>query len=146
MRIPLFTSALVRQGSVEIGGVDAIDAPAKFLKVFRSMVRDDSDQEHFIVVALGVRLGIVGAYVASIGTQSATMVHPREVFRRALLLGAHSIIVGHNHPSGNPLPSAEDLAVTERLIEAAQILDVPLVDSVVVGHSSAYSIRHSTFL
>ncbi len=77
----------------------------------------------------------------SLGTLNASLVHPREVFGAALREGAAALIVAHNHPSGDPEPSDEDLAVTRRLVEAGKILGVPLLDHVVIGERSFVSIR-----
>jgi DNA repair protein RadC len=65
-------------------------------------------------------------------------VHPREVFQSAVLIGACGVIVGHNHPSGDPSPSPEDRAVTRRLADAGKLIGVPLLDSVVWGSAAAY--------
>jgi DNA repair protein RadC len=77
----------------------------------------------------------------SLGTLNSSLVHPREVFGPALREGAAALIVAHNHPSGDPEPSDEDLAVTRRLLEAGRILGVPLLDHVVIGDRSFVSIR-----
>jgi DNA repair protein RadC len=77
----------------------------------------------------------------SLGTLNSSLVHPREVFGPALREGAAALIVAHNHPSGDPEPSDEDLAVTRRLVEAGRILGVPLLDHVVIGERSFVSIR-----
>lgn len=84
----------------------------------------------------------VSAFVeVSRGTMTASLVHPREVFGAAVRLGAAAIIVAHNHPSGDPEPSAEDIAVTERLRQAGEILGIPLQDHVIVGRDSFVSLR-----
>ena len=75
------------------------------------------------------------------GTLTSSLVHPREVFGPALREGAAALVVAHNHPSGDPEPSAEDLAVTRRLIEVGRLLGVPLLDHVVLGDGSYVSIR-----
>jgi len=67
------------------------------------------------------------------GLLNCSLVHPREVFRVAILAGASGVIVAHNHPSGDPTPSAEDRAVTRQLVEAGKLLDIPLYDHVIIG-------------
>lgn len=92
------------------------------------------DREHFVAWYLdpgGVPIG--GRYLVSLGTVSASLVHPREVFAMALKRRASSVILAHNHPSGRPVASEEDRAITRRLRAAGEILGVPLVDHVVVG-------------
>ena len=76
--------------------------------------------------------------VVSIGTASASLVHPREVFQPAILVGACAVIVAHNHPSGDPTPSAEDREITRRLAQAGALLGVSLLDSVVFTRTGAF--------
>jgi DNA repair protein RadC len=75
------------------------------------------------------------------GTLDASLVHPREVYKAAILANAANIIVAHNHPSGDPTPSPQDYAVTERLVRAGEILGIPLLDSLVIGRGVYYSMR-----
>lgn len=96
--------------------------------------------EHFLVVMLDSQNGILGVHTVSIGTLNATYVHPREVFKAAVLMNAASIIAVHNHPSGDPKPSADDHKVTERLKLAGEILGITLLDSIVIGHERYYSL------
>ena len=70
----------------------------------------------------------------TVGTASSSLVHPREVFKEAVRLGASAIIVFHNHPGGDPAPSAADIQVTRKLREAAEVLDIDLLDHVIIGH------------
>ena len=76
--------------------------------------------------------------VVSRGTADQTFLHPREIFRQAIRLGAVSVIVAHNHPSGDPTPSDEDIAETKRLIETGEVVGIPLDDHVIIGHSGAH--------
>ena len=98
-------------------------------------------QERLHAVALDGRHGFLARYEVSRGTLTASLVHPREVFRPALARGAGALVVLHNHPSGNPEPSGDDLAVTRRLIDAGDLLGVPLLDHVIVGAGSRVSLR-----
>lgn len=91
------------------------------------------DREQFAIIMLNPRLEIIGFNIVSIGTVSASLVHPREVFKPAILANASAIICAHNHPSGNPTPSPEDLNVTRQLFLASEILGIQLLDHVVVG-------------
>jgi DNA repair protein RadC len=86
----------------------------------RQVVTDDA-REHFVAIYLDGRHRAIGHQVVSVGTATASLVHPREVFQPAILAGACAVIVGHNHPSGDPSPSPEDRAVTLRLEHAQQI-------------------------
>lgn len=97
------------------------------------------DRERFLVLALDGRHRPLGLEEVSVGTATASLVHPREVFKAVLLANACACILIHNHPSGDPTPSAEDRAVTKRLRNASEILGVPLLDHVVVASSGYYS-------
>ena len=93
--------------------------------------------EVFSVVLLDSRHSAIGYAEVSRGTISMAPVHPREVFGPAVRLGAAAIIVAHNHPSGDPTPSAEDFKVTRRLKEAGDILGIPVLDHLVIGSNAA---------
>ena len=98
-------------------------------------------QETFHVLLLDGKHRLLRLQRVSEGTLTSSLVHPREVFGPAVREAAAAVIVAHNHPSGDPEPSAEDLAVTRRLIEAGRILGMPLLDHIVIGDSSFVSIR-----
>jgi DNA repair protein RadC len=109
--------------------VSGQEEAARYLK----LIVDSNPREHFIVLHLDIRNQVVSYTVTAIGTLDACLVHPREVFQSAILAGASSIIIGHNHPSGILDPSREDIAVTKRLKEAGEILGIRVVDSLIVG-------------
>ncbi|HKO22284.1 MAG TPA: DNA repair protein RadC, partial [Candidatus Eisenbacteria bacterium] len=92
-----------------------------------------SNREHFVGFYLNSRNQVLRREIISIGSLNASIVHPREVFIPALAVSAASLILAHNHPSGDPEPSAEDVAVTRRLIDVGRLVGVPLVDHVVIG-------------
>ncbi len=91
------------------------------------------DREMFVVVLLDGKNGVIGFNVVSMGSLTATLVAPREVFKPAILANAASLILVHGHPSGDPEPSAEDKAITERLRQAGDLLGIKVVDHVVIG-------------
>lgn len=98
------------------------------------------DSESFFVLPLDKKCRLCGPMTeVTRGTLDASLVHPREVFRVALRWSAASIIVAHNHPSGDPTPSKEDLAVTRKLIEAGRTLSIPLTDHIIVGDEALFS-------
>lgn len=99
------------------------------------------EQEQFRVVLLNTKNHVIGIEVVSVGGQNASVVHPREVFKEAVRRGASSIILAHNHPSGDPSPSPEDLRVTERLKEAGQLLGIEVLDHLIVGYDRYVSFR-----
>lgn len=91
------------------------------------------DREHFAILMLDAKNHLLGIHTVAIGILTGALVAPREVFKAAILANAASIIVGHNHPSGDPTPSPEDHQVTERLRSAGELLDIPVLDHVVIG-------------
>jgi DNA repair protein RadC len=91
------------------------------------------DREHFVVIMMDRKNRLIGINTVSIGSLTASVVHPREVFKAAILSNAAALICGHNHPSGDPQPSSEDRALTERLVEAGKLLGIEILDHVVVG-------------
>lgn len=90
-------------------------------------------QETFVVIMLSAKNAPIAHKVVSVGTLNATLVHPREVFRPAIRFGAATMIACHNHSSGDPTPSAKDIALTRRLKEASQIVSIELLDHVIIG-------------
>lgn len=103
-------------------------------RVFRRVLGPDDRQEKFCVLMLDGKLHPIGApQVVFQGTQDGTTVHPREVFQSALKWGAHSVMVAHNHPSGDPNPGQLDIDLTERLVAAGNVVGVPLHDHLVLG-------------
>lgn len=97
------------------------------------------DQEHFLVVTLSGSHCVIGVNLISIGILNRTLIHPREVFRVAIKDNSASVILVHNHPSGNVDPSAEDKAVTERLVEAGELLGMKVLDHMIIGKGKYYS-------
>ncbi len=93
----------------------------------------DEKQEHFIVLLLDTKNKIIGDEVISKGTLDSSIIHPREVFKPAIKNSASKIILIHNHPSGDPMPSQEDRRLTESLLEASRALGIQIMDHVVVG-------------
>ncbi len=103
-------------------------------------------QERFAVVMLNVQNAIIGTQVVTIGTATETLAHPREIFREAIKQGATQIIIAHNHPSGNLDASPEDIQLTKRLLEGADILAIPLLDHLILGRGDFVSLREQTSL
>ena len=91
------------------------------------------DQESFWVVMLNRKNRATARQMITLGTQTAALAHPREVFRAAILGAATAIICVHNHPSGDPSPSAADMVMTRQLREAAAAVDIPILDHVIIG-------------
>lgn len=106
----------------------------------------DKDREHFVVVALDTKNQPVSINICHIGSLNASIVHPREVMKSAILSNAASIIVGHNHPSGKVDPSREDIEVTKRLVEAGKIIGIEVLDHIIVGDGSFTSLKEKGIL
>jgi DNA repair protein RadC len=119
---------------------DGIRGPADVFRHFHPRLRDAS-RERFLALLLDGRHRVIREVEISRGTLTASLVHPREVFRPALRDGAAALVVVHNHPSGDPTPSAEDRRVTERLSRAGELLGVRLLDHVVVAEHGYRSLR-----
>ncbi|MEO6750852.1 MAG: JAB domain-containing protein [Opitutus sp.] len=103
----------------------------------RSAFEENPTQEAFYCIYLDRKNHPIGHHLITLGTVDATLVAPREVFRGAILASASGLIVAHNHPGGDPAPSAADMNVTRKLREAAKILEIELLDHVVCGDPKA---------
>jgi len=103
----------------------------------------DQDKEHFYVMHLDVRSRIKLVELVSLGTVDSALTHPRETFRRAVIAGSASIIVAHNHPSGDVDPSDEDTKVTKLLFEAGQLLGIKLLDHIIFAKGKFFSFREN---
>lgn len=119
---------------------DALRSPEDAAKLLRRVLPDNV-REHFIVLFLDARHHVVGYFVVATGTATSCQVGPREVFQSALLGGAIALIVGHNHPSGDTNPSAEDRVVTRRLKEAGELIAIPVLDHLIIGSNGYFSFK-----
>ena len=134
-----------RLASRRLRAGDVLKSPADIYHHFHPHLRD-VPQERFLVVLLDGRHRVLREVAISQGTLTASLVHPREVFRPALREAAAAIILVHNHPSGDPAPSQEDLEVTRRLVRAGEILGIPVLDHVVVAERGYVSLREQGHL
>lgn len=98
-------------------------------------------KEHFILILLDARHRILKVAPVSVGSLDMSVVHPREAFREAITAGAAAILLAHNHPSGDPAPSPQDLDLTRRLVEAGRLLGIPVLDHLIVGNGEPVSLR-----
>jgi DNA repair protein RadC len=108
------------------------------------LVRDELrflTKEHFIVLFLNTKNRVIGKETLSIGSLNASIVHPREVFRSAIQRNSASIICAHNHPSGDPTPSPEDIDVTRRLAEAGRLIGIELLDHIIIADQTHVSLK-----
>ncbi|MFD1038623.1 DNA repair protein RadC [Virgibacillus byunsanensis] len=104
------------------------------------------NQEHFVVLFLNTKNQIIHRQTIFIGSLNASIVHPREVYREAVKRSAASIICAHNHPSGDPTPSQEDIHVTRRLVESGKMIGIELLDHLVIGDRKFVSLKEKGYL
>ncbi|HTA63232.1 MAG TPA: JAB domain-containing protein [Bacteroidia bacterium] len=109
------------------------------LETLKTQDEIDQDKEHFIVIGLKRNNCIRFVDIVSVGILTGTIVHPREVFRRSILHACNSIVVAHNHPSGNLQPSTADDAITRNIKEAGKIIDIQLTDHIIFSNEGHYS-------
>lgn len=138
---------------VSLGDEIRLDRPDKIADYLRTAFDENPMQEAFYCVYLDRKNHPLGRHLITLGTLDSTLVSPREVFRGAILAGASALVVAHQHPSGDPAPSAADVRVTRALRDAAKILEIPLLDHVIVGDVKAdpqgrgvYSFREAGLL
>ena len=134
-RVPIYTVALVREAAITHPRpqLRTSQDAAALLRQFLGAV----DREHFVVVLLDRKHKLIGINTVSIGSLTASVVHPRELMKPAILSNAAAILCGHNHPSGDPQPSQEDRTLTQRLVEAGTLLGIQVLDHVIVGDGTA---------
>ena len=137
-RIPMYEIKKTGSFAPTVGDGEPLRGPSGAAEILRQMIAAEGREEVW-VMALNARRSIVGIQQVSAGTLTQSLAHPREVFRLAIQLNAVGIIVGHNHPSGDPAPGPDDNALTRRLRDAAEILGIPLIDHVIVAENGTYS-------
>lgn len=139
--VPVFRVRLVREGTLPYPEQPAIRTPHDAAAVLMPRFLQDRDRETFAVLLLSTRNRVLGLHPAHEGTLDGAAVHPREVFKAAILRNAAAIIVGHNHPSGDPEPSEEDTRITAKLVEAGEILGIEVLDHLIIGEGRLVSLR-----
>lgn len=128
---------LVRESECPIRGRTSIATPDDAAALLEEYFRD-KDREHFVILMLDTKNVVIGFHTVSIGTLDASIVHPREVFKPAILANSAGIIAAHNHPSGDPEPSVQDKMVTQRLREAGVLLGIELLDHIITGEPGRF--------
>ena len=125
--------------------IDVIHGPEDAASFIAPRLQNER-REHFVALMLNMKNHILAYEEISIGSLNASVVHPREVFAAAIHHGAASLIIAHNHPSGDPSPSREDIAVTQRLVKAGRIMDVPVIDHIIIGDNKFLSLKEKGML
>ena len=124
---------VIAEAGVEyrIASEHRIKTPADAHREVQEIVGGDT--ECFVVLCLDAKNGMRSSNIVTTGLLDASLVHPREVFRPAVLANCASLVLAHNHPTGDPTPSAEDIRITKQLVEAGKILDIKVLDHIIVG-------------
>jgi DNA repair protein RadC len=135
--IPGFRIALVREPGVKLAERPQLRVPAEAAPLLAQYI-GETDREVFAVALLTIRHRVLGLHTVSVGCLTSSLVHPREVFKPAILAGAAALLLAHNHPSGDPEPSAEDIALTRRLVSAGQLLGIEVLDHLILGESGRF--------
>lgn len=135
---PVYRLKLVRDGGVAYC-VEKVSRSNEVYELLKKRGLADEAQEVLVCLYLSTKNEVVGLNEVSRGTLNASLFHPREVLKGAILANANSIIVAHNHPSGDPEPSNADKQVTARLKEVCELVQIELLDHIVVGHDRWYS-------
>jgi len=133
---PVFKLKMVKEGEIQYN----CSSPNDVVSMAKKYIGEE-DRENMIVVLLSTKNDIIGVHTVSIGTINATIVHPREIFKSAILSNAVSIIIIHNHPSGNPSPSMEDMEITKKIKEAGEVMSIPLIDHVIISFNNHFSFK-----
>jgi DNA repair protein RadC len=135
-RVNIVSIKMVKEGSI-LYKERKIGSPKDAAKIARQFL-ENCDREQLIVICLDTKNQVTAINVASIGTLNSSLLHPREIFKVAILSNSASIIISHNHPSGDPSPSSEDISITTRIKEAGKILGIELLDHIIIGDMDRY--------
>jgi DNA repair protein RadC len=140
--IPVYRVELVRERTVTGEQRHAIRNSDDVVPILKDELLK-SDREKLISVMLNAKNVVIGMEAVSVGSLTASVVTPRELFKSAILASAAAIIISHNHPSGEPAPSQEDIRLTERISKAGEILGIKLLDHVIIGELGHYSFSNA---
>lgn len=136
----IYKCQLVRDPHSHSDNRPSVRSPAEVSQIIMEFIGFE-DREHLIVIMLDTRNRVIGINEVSVGTLNSAMASAREVFKPAILCNAAAIILAHNHPSGDPAPSHEDVRCTKTMVEAGRILDIEVLDHIVVGTDRFVSLK-----
>ena len=137
-----YTVQLIKEESHKYEIDKILDQPKEVIKFLREVVKiQENAEEVLILIALDTKNRTIGFFEVSRGSINSAVLNPREIFKRALLCNAKSIILAHNHPSGSAEPSKEDIALTKRAFEAGKIIDINLLDHIIIGDPDSTSLK-----
>jgi DNA repair protein RadC len=121
----------------EIKNADPINTPKSVFKYLTEFKHEN--REYFIVIGLDTKNKPTYREINSIGTLNSSLIHPREVFKKAIIMSCNSIIIAHNHPSGDITPSDEDFKITKKLKEIGEIIGIKVLDHIIIAKNNFYS-------
>ena len=142
--IKLFKAISERYAKEKITPSILLDSPQSVFEYLKEKIGKEK-KEHFVIICLDTRNNLIFDDV-SVGTLNASLVHPREVFQRAILNNSSHVIIAHNHPTGDPSPSGDDITTTKRLVESGKILGIFVADHIIVAHNSFVSLKQKGFI
>ena len=146
-RIAKYRLELVKESSKVYEVESKISSPSAVRDYIEKIFKLSTQAEEVLVLlVLDTKNNVIGAFEVSRGSLNSSIAHPREVFKRALLLNGASIILAHNHPSGDVTPSREDILVTKRLMEGGEILGIEVLDHVIVGDYRYMSLKEGNLM
>lgn len=141
----IFTSyklKMVKEKSGVYEVSNTISNPQNAYNIMTKIVKIQEECEEVLyVITLNVKNNVTGLFEVSRGSLNSSIVHPREILKRAILNNAASIVLCHNHPSGNPEPSREDIAITSRVKECGNIIGIDLLDHIIIGDENYVSLK-----
>lgn len=141
-RMVKYQVKLVREESANYEVEKNIKSPLAAKNIINTVLELNNEcVEKFGILALDTKNNVIGIHIISIGSLNASIVHPREVFKAAILNNACSIILFHNHPSGDVTPSNEDIETTKRLVESGKIMGITVFDHIIVGENNYCSMK-----
>lgn len=124
-----------------------LNSPEDIVLMMRKLLHvEQMAEEHCYMIAMNSSCKVLGVFFISKGTVNVSLVTPRELYIRALLAGAVQIVLCHNHPSGNAIPSEQDIAITQKIKEAGEMININLADHIIIGSNSYLSFKEAKIL
>lgn len=147
INISTFSLRVVKENSGRYDINKKITRPEDIFNTLETVLSmSEMTEENLIMITLNTKNNITGLFTVSTGNLNSSIVHPREIFKRAIIQNAASIIIAHNHPSGDPTPSKEDIDVTKRIFEVGKIIGIELLDHIIIGDGKYRSLKEQGIL
>jgi len=132
----VYEYGVTRKRVAEMREAPKVSTPSEMVTFLKTLPFVHAEQEHFLAVMMGDKHHVRGYTTVTIGLIDRTQTHAREVFRAAIIAGASRVILAHNHPSGDPTPSPQDITGTKGLVEAGKIVDIEVLDHIIIGEET----------